>query len=274
MITRPVILYRGQDFERHELAAATHAGFFCTKSRVNTRSGDIVLARYSALPYYKELEHDLSLIGATLVNSFRQHNYVADLMEWYQDLSYCTPQTWRTVTDIPLSESGPFVLKGATNSKKFNWDTHMFCSDRSQLGQVLGRLQDDSLIGSQDIYIRKYVPLRHLADAPHGLPISKEFRFFVHDGEVIGSGFYWSSHIDDLTGIVPGYDLDPNMVPKLFIGDVIQSISDKVSSVVIDVAETASGDWCVIELNDAQQSGLSEVEPLGLYKKWFDKINI
>lgn len=35
---------------------------------------------------------------------------------------------------------------------------------------------------------------------------------------------------------------------------------------MIDVAQTESGDWIVIELNDGQMSGLSENNPEILYK--------
>ena len=34
---------------------------------------------------------------------------------------------------------------------------------------------------------------------------------------------------------------------------------------VLDVAETASGEWIVVEVNDAQMSGLSGVDPAKLY---------
>lgn len=42
---------------------------------------------------------------------------------------------------------------------------------------------------------------------------------------------------------------------------------------VIDVAKTVYGEWIVIEMNDAQMSGLSMVEPIELYTNLYALLN-
>jgi hypothetical protein len=136
----------------------------------------------------------------------------------------------------------------------------MFAKDKKEAIQVYSRLMDDSLISQQEIYIRQFVPLKKLADGLNDLQISEEYRFFILDGQVVSSGFYWSSHIDDLT-TVP----DPASIPQEFLDDVIQRIGTKARFVVVDIARTAEDTWIVIELNDGQMSGLSENKPETLY---------
>ena len=227
---------------------------------------ELVICRYSCLPFYKELEYDVYLSGSELINPFKQHRYVADIKNWYCDLEDITPKTWFAPDDIPKNETGSFVLKGETNSKKFLWDSHMFASDRSKVMDVYCRLQDDGLVGSQDIYIRKYVPLFNYATSVHNLPISKEFRFFIAYGKVLTGAFYWSNFAEEIKeqiGNVPSAD----EVPKEFLQNVIDRVGDNANFYVVDIAQTAEGNWIIIELNDGQMSGLSENDPNILYRE-------
>ena len=54
-------------------------------------------------------------------------------------------------------------------------------------------------------------------------------------------------------------------VPISFINKVIDLIGNAASYYAIDVAETQSGEWIVIEINDGQMSGLSQNDPDELY---------
>ena len=263
---RPVILYRGDDFEQYELEAAQAAGFKITNSRMSLDPFDLVVPRYSALPFYKELEHDVTVAGGKLINSYKQHRYVADLANWYQDLEAFTPKTWFRPSDVPMDEPGSFILKGETNSKKFLFAEMMYAPDRSQVGRVLARLQDDSLIGQQNIYVRQYEPFYTYKRGLHGLPVTREFRFFAAYGQILSGGFYWSSHIDELREAgVPESEFDPETVPKDFLAKVLARIGNNVTFVCVDVAELTQDNWRVVELNDGQMAGLSENDPKVLY---------
>jgi hypothetical protein len=182
--------------EQEELTAAK-AHFPCITSRMAIAPDQLIIGRYSVLPFYRELEQDIQYIGARLINTYEQHLYVADLQNWVADLGALTPVTWSRLEDIN-GTTGPFVLKGATNSKKFQWKTHMFARDWLEAGTVYDRLCEDGLIAQQRIYIRQYVPLTTYFEDVVGLPVTKEFRFFVYNGEILTGGYYWSSHIDVL----------------------------------------------------------------------------
>jgi len=240
-----------------ELASATKY-FDCIESRMLIQPGDLVIGRYSVLPFYKEQERDIKLAGAQLINSYEQHLYVADMKNWVYDLKELTPETWDRLENLPNDCS--FVLKGETNSRKHEWDTMMFAEDKKAAGQIHSLLCKDGLIGYQDIYIRKYVPLKTHMIGIQGLPITHEFRFFICYGQVLCGGYYWSNHVDDLP-VKP----DVNDVPQELLQEVIRRVGNKINFYVVDVAQTATGDWIVIELNDGQMSGVQENIPEELY---------
>ena len=265
----PVVLYRPptdlgsmEEFKKELKAINRH--FVTVKNRMLVQGGDLIIGRYSMLPFYRELELDVAEKGAKLINTFQNHRYIADLQNWYHDLEGITPKTWMRLEDVP-DNVGPVVLKGETNSRKEKWRTHMYAENKQEAVQVYIRLQDDGFLSGQSIYVREYVPLVKLQEGLGGQPITKEFRFFICDGKVLSGGYYWSSFVEDI-GVVP----KPEEVPLEFLRGVIDRVDGQARFYVVDVAQTVAGNWIVIELNDACQSGLSENDPEVLYKNLKD----
>ena len=258
-----VILMRASLAEDDELLVAQkYFDVFTSRGRIPKDS--LVIGRYSVLPYYAELEEDLAANHARLVNAHAQHLYVADMREWYQDLIGSTPKTYFSLEEFKRSASSScsYVLKGRTNSKKQQWNTHMFAKSVSDVDVVYARLADDSFIGNQDIYIREFVPLRSFGEGIRGLPITEEYRFFVLDGKVLASGCYWSQFPE----IAEEHGLASSQVDEAWLRGVIDKIKDRIRFFVIDVARTAEGSWIVVELNDGCMSGLSDVSADALYQ--------
>ena len=265
----PIVLYRDMADWRQEEEFVKRF-FPCIPSRMQIKQGDLVIPRFSCLPFFKELEADVNGVGAKLINSYEQHRYIADLGNWYEDLKELTPRTWDSVVHLP--ENTSFILKGETNSKKFLFNTHFFAKDKKEAIVVQGRLLEDSLLQDQKIYIREFVPLDKLAEGFRGLPISREYRFFVYKKTILSGAFYWSTHAEELKDHVCSTE-----VPKEFLHEVIERIqktemSEPPTYYVIDVAKTAAGNWIVVELNDGTMSGLSENNPEILYKNLKDAI--
>ena len=149
----PVVLFRASLAEEEEMEICKKY-FPVITQRSHVKKGDFVIPRYSALPFYKELQNDIKYVGADIINTHREHCYVADLKNWYYDLEEYTPKTWFYLDQIPIE--GPFVLKGHTSSKKHNWSSHMFARDKTEAGKVYTKLSLDGYIGYQQIYIRKF----------------------------------------------------------------------------------------------------------------------
>lgn len=233
--------------------------FPATRSRAEAVPGDVVVGRYSVLPFYRELHDDLAHGGASLINSPAQHAYVADVSAWYQDLRGVTPETWFRWEDVP-DDCGPLVVKGRTNSKKFSWKTHMYAADKRAASEVAWRLQDDSLISDQGLCFRRFERFRTYLTGLQDMPVTEEYRFFCCDGKVLCGAYYWSNYEDDLPERP-----DASRVPPEFLQEVLRRVGDRCRFVVVDVARLEDGGWTVVELNDGQMSGLSCNDPVALY---------
>lgn len=257
---KPIILARHMPgmMENPEYEVAKKY-FDVVTQRTEVPSNRLVVGRYSVLPFYKELATDVRNSKSLLINSSFQHGYIADMMSWVADLKEMTPATWSRLEDVPL-DAGPLVLKGQTNSRKERWATHMYAEDRFAAINVLVRLQEDTLIGSQRIYCRKYVPFKTYGKGLSNIPITHEFRVFVAYMNVVGVGYYWQNYVDDLEE-VPEFDC-----PDDFLKEAIRRIGANAHFYALDVAKTEDGRWYVVEVNDGQMSGLSTVDPDSMYK--------
>jgi hypothetical protein len=258
-----VVLYRKSQLESGELGAIQESFPHAFSSRMLVQPGDLVIGRYSMVPFYKDMVEDLTIGGARPINSLQEHIYIADLGNYVADLGELTPKTWSSLSEVP-KDGGPFVLKGENNSRKNDWSRSMFAKDFDAAGEVYSRLAQDGLIGYQKIYTRQYVPLMKLADSIGGCPITKEFRFFTYRGKVLSGGFYWEAFREDILdqgGTIP----DVSEVPEAFLKEALSRVSANAPFLVMDVAQGADGRWWVIELNDGQQSGLSANDPKVLF---------
>lgn len=266
---RPVVLFRPPDMDKDEVAASS-ACFPTFRERTRIQKDDLVIGRYSVLPFFADLQADADYVGATLINNIKQHRYVADMRNWCEDLYGVTPDTWYRLEDIPPSEKGPFFLKGQTNSRKFDFKTHCFAANRAAANDVYWRLCQDGLIGhdSQNVYIRRFEKLRTFMEGMNGLPVTNEFRVFVLDGQILTGAYYWSNYVDDLPA-VPQF----SEVPQDFLRSVINRVKSRIPFFALDVGQRLDGSWMVVELNDAMQSGLSENDPHVLYRKLREQLD-
>lgn len=264
---RPIIYFRtgNECADQAEIAAASKY-FTCITQRTLIQKDDFVIPRYSFLPFGKELELDVNYLGGKLINSYRQHCYVADLQNYVYDLGpELTFLTWNKLADLP--DDCAFVVKGATNSKKWEWNRKMYAANKQEAARIYDELCNDGFIGYQEIYFRKYEKLKTYFIGLSGLPITKEFRFFVAYGQIISSGYYWAGFQDQLPEVP-----SPEEIPKEFLQRIIDIVGAKIPFVVIDVAEKEDGSFVVVELNDAMMSGLSMNDPEILYKNLYQRI--
>lgn len=299
----PFILFRtGSHTDDEEFAAACRY-FDVSRYRGAVPAGKLCIPRYSALPFYEELEADLALSGTKLINSYAQHQFVADIRQWVPRLRHTeqkfvpgasplergtwvpflhelTPATWTEWHSLPDNMS--FVVKGATNSRKAAWATRMYCPTKADVPRIAASLLDDALIADQGLVVREFVPLRTFAVGINGLPITNEWRFFCLNGRIIDAGYYWASEPDyewlgvDASDDTPDHREGEAPAPAkavFLVQQVLSLISNDIPFVVVDVAEKAEGGWICIELNDGSMSGLSMIPPDRFYKRLAEHVS-
>ena len=254
-INDPVILFRKScEFEDERQVCQK---YFRTLEQRTACRNQLVVARYSALPFYRELEVDLQSLGCRLINSYGEHSWIANF-DYYEDLVEFTPESWDDYSFQHCDYAGPFVIKGRTNSRKFEWNKLMFAPTRKDAVRIAAELAGDGLIGPQGVIYRKYVPLRTFEVGLNGLPFTNEWRFFFLREKCLSYGYYWSSADDVSLGQI-------NPVAIELAQRIAKIVAERVPFFVLDLAETEEGDWILIEVNDGQQSGLSENDPNTLY---------
>lgn len=253
------VYFRHDQSTRHEFEVCSE--FFQTvdcRTKLN-KSDDVVICRYSALPYNRELEQDLKNIGCRPINSSAEHSYIAD-MSWIYDMEGMTFPTWTRLRDI--NGDFPLVVKGKTNSRKFEWDTRMFAPNKSKAIEIMHELWHDPLIGPQGVVFRKYIPLKTYEIGINGMPMTNEWRCFFYRETLVDCGFYWST-LDDMSVIgANDFENDGIQLAK----DAAKIVSHFANFFVIDVAQGADGKWWVVEVNDGQMSGLSTIPEERFYK--------
>lgn len=253
MAQKPTILFRKDLASEGELEIAKQY-FDVVEFRSDAKDA-LVFGRYSTLPYYKELEQDLKNQNCELINSWNQYNWIANF-DWYEVLEEFTFKTWFSAVEL-REEDAPFIVKGRTNSRKQYWDTLMFADTKRKAIEIGWELSKDALIGHQGVVYRKYEKLVTYQTGINGLPFTKEFRFFFYKGKVLTYSYYW--------GIAENTDITLDKEGYEFAEKVGKIAADYVNFYVLDIAQKEDGDWVLVEVNDGQMSGLSEIDPHELY---------
>lgn len=227
------------------------------RTKLTPKTGESVICRYSALPFYRELEMDLNEIGLSPINSFHEHTYIAN-MDWVYDLEDMTFPTWFRLEEVP--KDIPLVIKGRTNSRKFEWNSKMYSDSWDKTVDISSELMNDPLIGPQGLAFRKFEKLVTYEIGINGMPMTNEWRVFFYRGDVVDYDFYWSIMEQNER---MGRD-EFKKTGLRFAIDAATKID--VPFMVIDVAQRIDGSWVVVEVNDGQMSGLSNIPAERFYE--------
>jgi hypothetical protein len=85
----------------------------------------------------------------------------------------------------------------------------------------------------------------------------------VYEDSIVSVAYYWSNAENAEYMTMKG----PTDECIDFALRVINRLKNKLNFYVIDLARTAGGEWILVEVNDAQMSGLSMTKPEMLYSK-------
>lgn len=246
----------------------------------------LVVPRFFLWPHHTEVIKDIENIGHQTINSAEATSYLRDILTYQEDLGpELTPWSypWNIFPGMQLHSrnivsmactwetSGGFVLKTREKSMKERWSTHMYAASFEETKSVAANLFAAGH-APEDVVVRPHVILNKLSEEtlPGQIPASEEYRVFVLDGKVLVQGHYWPENTDHAA----------DMSYEPFLEKVIAKLSDQRSVMVdglrfyvIDIAKTASGEWVVIELNDACSAGLpADVSPQEFYSKLKDHL--
>ena len=262
------ILYRKGGWEstaEFEICREIFDGDLVT-SRVIPKD-EVVIGRYSVLPFYKELSEDLKYSNCELINSYQQHKWITNC-DWVDVLRDYTFETYYD-HDFYLAPEDRYIVKGKINSRKESWNTLMYAPNKMRASEIAAELCHDPLINPQGIIYRRFYELEKFGETINGTPIVNEWRIFVLDGNPLVSGYYWNGFFEISDEIKKDF-LRGGMV---FVGRVLNHLTNIVDPfylprfLVVDVAKDNNGKWWLVEINDGQMSGLQGCPPRKLYTR-------
>lgn len=205
------------------------------------------------LLYDTLLEKNIQLINAPA--EYAHCHYLPNSYEMIQNL---TPKSvWTTHFSMEhISElvnvfgASPIIVKDFVKSEKHHWEEACFISNASDfnlLQKITNRfleLRGDHL--NEGLVFREFIELEYLTShSKSGMPLTKEFRLFCLQNEIIETLDYWEE----------GH-YDSERLPLELFEDSIKKINSQFFT--MDIAKQKNGEWIIMELGDAQVAGLPE----------------
>lgn len=223
--------------------------------------------RLGAVEDYSKSYGDLLAIGIEPINSPNEHALASELPLWYPLLPDLSPRSvWfdslPTASEIGDAVGFPAFIKGARQTNRHD-SSMSIARNAHEFESIRNRWNKDPILGWQALVAREFVELRRVqGQAGKKVRPSFEFRTFWLNGNLVGAGRYWEGFAEYEWSQVEREE-------ALAVGkETARRI--KVPFLVVDLAQTAEGEWIVIECNDGQESGYLGVQPRQL---WSDVIN-
>lgn len=217
---------------------------------------------------YAELYAALEGKGIRLINDPAAYRHCHHLPESYSAIAGATPDSvWLPLTgevdfgkvmaQLARFGSRPLIVKDYVKSQKHYWLEACFipsAANRGEVERVVRRfleLQGDQL--NEGLVFREFVPLAALTlHSRSGMPLSREFRAFVLDGEILHLEKYWDE--GDYAG-------DPPLLEAFRAN--LQQVKSRFFT--LDVVQREDRKWMIVELGDAQVAGLPEQADVALF---------
>ncbi len=213
--------------------------------------------------HYQALYDALLRRGIKLINDPASYKHCHYLPQWLPLFEKETPHSaWLDKESFGAELIGsvmqllsvfagkPVIVKDYVKSEKHHWVDACFIpdsSDRERVERVVSRfleLRGDDLEGG--LVFRRFVNFKALAThSKSGMPLTKEFRLFVLNGQIVHWFKYWEE--GDYGHLLPPLAQFANLVTK-----------PKSHFFTMDVAQAEDGQWFVVELGDGQVAGLPE----------------
>ena len=229
-----------------------------------------VLLHIGAIEDYAAIESALEKSGLRLFVHEAEHLRCSTIEKWYPVLKDKTPFTkiydeLPDVEEIRKDFSFPVFIKGNRQTNRHK-RAQSIIENEEQYLSLREEWKRDAVLSWQKAAVREYIPLKTIdpVSFPDMVPISYEFRFFYFEGKCMAYGPYWN--------IGKRYALPENELPEVLRLTDWAAEKLGVSFPAIDVAKTASGEWIIIEVNDAQESGFVGVNPLILWNNTIEAL--
>jgi ATP-grasp domain, R2K clade family 3 len=220
------------------------------------------IGRFGVATNYETLHQELAQDQIFLLHSPEEHALLSELPRWYGLLQGLTPRSlwFETPPEFALLEAElglPLFIKGARQTSRHRADFSIVHTQADYQVAVKAFLEDP-ILHWQQFVAREFVKLRPVPHKPsEKIPASFEFRSFWWRGHCVGAAPYWATN----------YSWTPSEQQTALALAREAAMRLQVPFVVIDIAQKQTGDWVVIECNDAQESGYAAISPISMWQQ-------
>ncbi len=223
-----------------------------------------LISRIGVVTDYEKQYDQFASLGFKLINSVKEHQRASELVAWYPLLKDYTPrsQWYEQIPDVESIERDfdyPIFIKGSRQTANHQ-EKLSVARNRAECEYILDVYQRHRILRWQPLVCREFIELTPVeGDTKEKISASFEFRSFWYKGHLVGVGPYWAEFAK--------YDWSP--AQKIEALTRVEKVCRLVNVpfLVIDFALTTSGEWIVIECNDAQESGYAGISPIALWQK-------
>lgn len=211
--------------------------------------------------HYEILYNELKAKNLLLMNTPEEYRHCHHFSESYEVIKDYTPKSVCLPYDdnfsfeklhesLPLFGEKPLILKDYVKSRKHEWNETCFiesASNRENVEKITNRfleLQGEDL--NEGLVFREFIEFQPLTNhSKSGMPLTKEFRLFFLEGELVFTSEYWEEG-----------EYEETDLPKEFFTEIAKKVKNNFFT--MDIAQKTDGDWLIIELGDGQVAGLPE----------------
>ncbi|MBX7219948.1 MAG: ATP-grasp domain-containing protein [Blastocatellia bacterium] len=212
---------------------------------------------------YSELYAAAARKNLRLVNSPQEHIRAQEFDRFYplllgltpESVTLTNPEDWpESVRSLPF----PVFVRGAVRSRKADGWQACVASNSTELQAIVTSFFKSAYQSRGKVIVRQLVQLKHHRVTEQGFPLGREFRVIVFRGQVVGCGYYWEGHDPDM-------ELSSAEAAEVHRLALLAAHRLEIPLLAVDVGQLTDGNWIVIEVNDAQFAGISQIPALGLW---------
>lgn len=217
----------------------------------------VFLGYVSTRDFYAALFAAAERKGVRLINSPEDSERAMEFDRFYPLIADLTPASVivRRESDMVRvkNEIGfPVFVKGGIKSQKEKGWSACLAHDEAELRARFEQAKRSEIAARNILIAREIALLRPCPSPRTDFPAHREYRFYLHRGEVLGYGYYWGP--SDPLGSLGGTELSSAL-------DLAVEAARRIGCplMAVDVAQRQDGHWIVIETGDLQYSGVSHM---------------
>jgi hypothetical protein len=198
-----------------------------------------------------------------LLNTPQEHLIAQEFDRAYPMLAGLTPESVVLTTPDDYQKAieklaFPVFVKGAVRSRKEAGLKACVANSKLELQLLVKQFFDVEYRSRGRVIVREFVKLKYHRTSKEGFPLGREYRVFLYKERVLGFGYYWE-------GEDPYRNLSSDEEKQVLNLARQAARQLGVPFLAIDVGQTEDGRWIIIEANDAQFAGTSQIPLLPLW---------